>query len=235
MRILLIAGHGAGDPGACGNGYQEATLVRALAPKVKEKLSGYATVDIFDMNKNMYKFLKSGGQFNFSSYNYIFELHFNASGGGAHGTEILVHTNQNGISVEQKIVDNIATLGYRNRGVKRRSDLQNMNKIFRLGKDYALLETCFIDNASDMAKYNVDKVATAIADGIISGFKLGKTTAEIKTEAIKELTTVNDIVWELGNIGIITDKNLWLKKLNEDTNSYWLARKMVNYLRGFKY
>ena len=47
-----------------------------------------------------------------------------------------------------------------------------------------------------------------------------------------ELTTVNDIVWDLSYRGIITDSELWMKKLDEDTNAYWLARKIVNYLRG---
>lgn len=51
---------------------------------------------------------------------------------------------------------------------------------------------------------------------------------------IKELETVNDIVWELNARGIITDKELWLKKLKNDTNSYWLARKAVNYIRTLK-
>ena len=46
----------------------------------------------------------------------------------------------------------------------------------------------------------------------------------------KELTTVNDIVWELAERGIITDKALWLKKLQEDKNSYWLAMKAINYI-----
>lgn len=50
--------------------------------------------------------------------------------------------------------------------------------------------------------------------------------------ATTELTTVNDIVWELSHRGIITNKELWLKKLEEDSNSYWLARKTVNYLRN---
>lgn len=50
--------------------------------------------------------------------------------------------------------------------------------------------------------------------------------------APKELTTVNDIVWELSHRGIISDSALWLKKLDEDTNAYWLARKMVNFLRS---
>lgn len=47
----------------------------------------------------------------------------------------------------------------------------------------------------------------------------------------KELTSVNDIVWELAHRGIITDKQLWLKKLETDSNSYWLARKTVKYIR----
>lgn len=51
-------------------------------------------------------------------------------------------------------------------------------------------------------------------------------------ENYMELTTVNDIVWELANIGIISDKELWLKKLEKDEDSYWLARKCVNYIRG---
>lgn len=50
--------------------------------------------------------------------------------------------------------------------------------------------------------------------------------------APKELTTVNDIVWELSHRGIITATDLWLKKLEEDQNAYWLARKCLNYIRA---
>ena len=45
---------------------------------------------------------------------------------------------------------------------------------------------------------------------------------------MKEIKTVNDIVWELNNRGIITNKELWLKKLETDTDAYWLAYKMAN-------
>lgn len=55
---------------------------------------------------------------------------------------------------------------------------------------------------------------------------------KVENYMANELETVNDIVWELANRGIITDKELWLKKLEEDTNAYWLARKCVNYIRG---
>lgn len=44
---------------------------------------------------------------------------------------------------------------------------------------------------------------------------------------IKELTSINDIVWELAHLGIITNKELWLSKLEKDVNAYWLARKCV--------
>lgn len=47
-----------------------------------------------------------------------------------------------------------------------------------------------------------------------------------------ELESVNDIVWELAHRGIITNKELWLSKLETDTDAYWLARKCANYIRG---
>ncbi|MCK9478911.1 MAG: N-acetylmuramoyl-L-alanine amidase, partial [Firmicutes bacterium] len=47
-----------------------------------------------------------------------------------------------------------------------------------------------------------------------------------------ELTSVNDLVWELAHRGILSDKDLWLKKLGQDSNAYWLARKTVKYLQS---
>ena len=51
-------------------------------------------------------------------------------------------------------------------------------------------------------------------------------------ENMKELTEVNDIVWELAHRGIVSDSDLWLQKLKDDVNAYWLARKVVQYLRN---
>jgi hypothetical protein len=44
----------------------------------------------------------------------------------------------------------------------------------------------------------------------------------------KELESINDIVWELHHRGIITDKELWIKKLTADKDVYWLAYKVCN-------
>ena len=59
----------------------------------------------------------------------------------------------------------------------------------------------------------------------IRGFGVPKYTSV----AVTELTTVNDIVWELAHRGILTDKQYWLKKLAEDKNVYCLAKNMANY------
>lgn len=56
---------------------------------------------------------------------------------------------------------------------------------------------------------------------VVSGFPGYK-------EPVRLIETVNDIVWELAERGVITDKELWLEKLEKDKNAYWLARKYAN-------
>ena len=241
MKILLIPGHGQGDPGACGNGYKEAELVREMVKSLKNKLSPYAIVDVFDVNKNMYKFLKAGNSFNFKDYDYVFEVHFNAAAkdtkgdGRTTGTEILVHPTEKGTSVEKAIVNNVSALGFKSRGVKTRTDLQNMNVCKkRQGVSYALIETCFIDDKDDMKLYisKKDAVNTAIANGIITGFNLGVVLTEKKAETTKELTSPNDIVWELSQRIEITNVNKAVtdltKAMNENSSCYWMLRKIAN-------
>jgi hypothetical protein len=62
--------------------------------------------------------------------------------------------------------------------------------------------------------------------------EVNKRLAE-KKEPIPELTTANDIVWELGHRGLVTDTKGMLEEMNENPNGrlYWLARKMLNYIR----
>ena len=241
MKILLIPGHGAGDPGACAFGYQEATLVREIAPKLKNILSNYAEVTLFDPNKNMYKYLKAGNSFNFKEFDYVFELHFNAFNGKASGTEILVHDSEKGTSVEQLIVDNIAQLGFNNRGVKKRSDLQNMNICKRVqGVSYALLEICFIDVLGDINLHNSKKhdIIEAISKGIIDGFELKQFKNDVQSSMNKTepLTTANDITWELNNSFFpITDKEKFVQELDEakskNSSLYWGFYKLVNKIK----
>lgn len=138
---------------------------------------------------------------------------------------------------------------YEGRGFKLGAGVENQNgHIISIGfqGDYHSKEVKMPDkqfNAGiDIIKYVMEKVPTIKK---IGGHKDFMATAcpgkyfpleEMKTlkkrEAeVKELTSVNDIVWEFAHRGIITDSSLWLKKLEEDKNSYWLARKTLHYMR----
>lgn len=206
-KILLIAGHGQGDCGAVGCGYEEATLTREMVSLIKPSLSKYADVTIFDTSKNMYKYLKAGNKFNFKKYDYVLEIHFNAcvkdekGDGKTTGTEIYVHPTEKGTSVEENILKNISELVFKNRGIKTRSDLLNMNTC--KGSQcvsYALLETCFIDDKDDMVLYakTKGKIADAITSGIAKGFGLKEKESE--TMGFKDIkghyaeTYINDLL-----------------------------------------
>lgn len=54
-----------------------------------------------------------------------------------------------------------------------------------------------------------------------------------RVNSAEELTTPNDIVWELSHRGIVLDAKGMLDEMNEHPNGrlYWLARKMLQYIR----
>lgn len=200
MKILLIAGHGAGDPGAVaaidGTVHREADLTRALAARVKKLLSGYADVDTYPTDRNAFTDYKSGvlaKTANFAKYDYVFEIHFNAGTGNQAGdgritgTECYVTTAENSVGVETAIVENISRLGFTNRGVKR-TNFAVIRTAKRAGVSAALLETCFIDDADDMRLYvkKQAEVAAAIAEGILSGFGLKRPQAVEQEEDMTE-------------------------------------------------
>ena len=150
-------------------------------------------------------------------------IHFNA--GGGQGCECYTYGAKQHIEAV-KINQKLNKLGFKDRGIK---DGSSLYVIKNTKPKSILVEVCFVDNASDAKLYEKIghiEVAKAIAEGIIG---------EVVTDQSKtQLETVNDIVWELNNKGIITDKDLWLKKLEEDDDVYWLARKCVNYIRGIE-
>lgn len=95
------------------------------------------------------------------------------------GSECYVTTRESGITVEQAIMKNLSDFfPLRDNdnvfdGVKRTNFLV-INTLKDYGVSGALLETCFIDDADDIATYksNKDKIAQAIVDGIAEGFGL---------------------------------------------------------------
>ena len=97
-------------------------------------------------------------------------IHFNAGAndtngnGSTTGTEVYVYSpTSKSKDTAQKIVNSIAELGFKNRGVKYSQSLYVLKKT----KSPALLiECCFVDDRDDANLYNADKMASAIVKGI---------------------------------------------------------------------
>lgn len=178
LKILLIAGHGAGDPGACSSYGIEATETRKVLTQLKYKLGSFnCSVDVYPTNRNAYEDIRNGQcQVNFANYDYVFEIHFNsAANASANGVEIFITHAESGYTVEQAVLNKMVALGFSNRGVKR-EDYCVIRTAKNNGTSAALIETCFINNSRDMNNYNskFEQVCEAMANGIAEGFGLKK-------------------------------------------------------------
>lgn len=184
MKVLLIAGHGAGDSGAVGNGYKEADLTRKIVAAIEPKLKKYCSVGVYPTSRNAYDDVQNGTFANhvpggIRSYNYVFEVHLNSSAddpdgnGVTTGTEIYITSAEEGYTVETAILENVCSMGFRNRGVKRK-DFSVIATCKNYGVSSALLESCFIDDQDDVDLLvpNIDKLAQKVVNGIAGGFGL---------------------------------------------------------------
>lgn len=228
MKVLLIPGHGDGDPGVVRFGYNEADLTREFAALLKPELSAYCDVEIADTKKNWYRYIiKNFNRFDFTSYKYVLELHFNSnskgevSDGKTTGTEIYVTREEKGVSAEENVVQGISSLGFKNRGVKRKNyDLINYIKM--QGVSSALLEVCFLDDRDDVSLYQSKKkeIARKVAEGIAKGFKLEANTLATDCKYLAEK-------------GIINSPDYWAKGSGySDSNTVSLIKKFAAYVRG---
>ena len=219
MKILLIAGHGGTpyDSGAVGCGYTEAVETRRMANAVAPLLRSYGfEVALYDQSRDAYKVVTQGGSLPLSGISYVLEFHLNSAAndpkgnGRTTGTEIFVHTNEQGVGVEQAILRRVCALGFTNRGIKRSSGLAVLKHVFKRGVSHALVETCFIDDKDDMELYGAkfDAIAKAIADGVAEGF--GKTVQD------EEDDTVTQAEFEA-----MYDKINPLYKTISDVPDYW--------------
>lgn len=171
-KLFIIAGHGAGDPGACGNGYTEAERVRALAVRIKEL--GGNDVILGDINRNYYA--DNGiASLNISKDCQITELHMDSSQSVlARGGHVVIKGGFTPDEYDIALADFISQiLPGRASKIVGRNDLQNPNVAARKGYGYRLVELGFISNSTDISIFNnnIDVIARGIlgAFGIKSG------------------------------------------------------------------
>lgn len=162
-KLFIIPGHGAGDSGAVGNGYQEAERVRALATKIKEY--GGDKVLLSDFNLNSYR-SNIIGKCQVPKDCLILELHIDSSKNTkAHGGHVIINAKFKADQYDEALAKMISTMfPGRAKTIVGRSDLANVRRAAEKGYNYRLLECCFISNAEDINKFNaeMDKLAKEI-------------------------------------------------------------------------
>ncbi len=88
MHLFIIAGHGAGDPGATGNGYTEAERVRVLAAHIGAL--GGSNVTIADTSRNWYA--DNGiSKLSIPKDYQIIELHMDSASASARGGHVIIN------------------------------------------------------------------------------------------------------------------------------------------------
>lgn len=190
MKLLLIAGHGNGDPGAMsvidGISYREAKETRAVVAALRGALDGYNGLEVvtYPDTKNAFEDGQAGSmaqQIYFTGFDLVIEIHFNSAAkdlrgdGRTAGIECFVPVSESDTTLETAICENIAALGLRNRGVKK-YNWAVINRARKAGCHTCLLEVCFIDDKDDMKLYLAKKteIAQAIARAVAETYHLEK-------------------------------------------------------------
>ena len=178
LKLLLIAGHGANDPGACSSYGIESDEARKVVARLVELFKNYKdiSVDVYPTDRNCYSDVTTSRvQVNMANYDYVFEIHFNSATASARGTEVWVTPTESSIAVEKRIVDNLSSVGFTNRGVKKEY-FAVISFAKNKGVSSALVEVCFISNQNDMNLYRnkFEQVCNAMVSGIADGFGLQK-------------------------------------------------------------
>lgn len=168
-KLFIICGHGAGDPGAVGKGYNEAERVRKLAARIKEY--GGNNVIIGDVNKNWYASNLVNNK-NIPDGSLVLELHMDSSPNlEAKGAHVIIHSNYDADIYDKALAKFISGIfPGRDEIISKRGGLANPNRAMVAKINYRLLECGFISNAGDVKIFN--EKMDEIAKGILKCFDI---------------------------------------------------------------
>lgn len=163
VKLYVVAGHGAGDPGAIGylNGvrYEEYERVRALATRIKEL--GGDEVMLSPFNEDPYK---SSGllYWPIPADAQVVELHMDSAAFTARGAHVIYKAGLAPDRYDYELARRISEMfPGRSTTLSARSDLKNCNQAAARGLSYRLVENGFISNPGDLAKFNAEVDAIA--------------------------------------------------------------------------
>lgn len=169
-RIIIDPGHGGSDAGASYHVRREKDDVLRLALAVGKRLKeegqdiAYTRVD-----DTAYTPFERAVMANTANADFFLSLHRNSvrNPNTVNGAEAYVY-NENGISAEVagKLLENLAEVGFADRGVLERP---NLTVLRRTNMPAVLLEAGFIDNEKDNKTFdtNFEKIVEAIVNAVL--------------------------------------------------------------------
>ena len=163
MKIFINPGHGGSDPGACGNGLQEADVTK----KIGERAAKYLQAVGLDVKVFQYDGLQEiCDDANAFKADLFISIHCNAATGNAKGTETYccrgaTAGRELATAIHKQITSSLPIV---DRGVKE----AGFSVLVNTNMTAVLVETAFIDNPDDatLLSEREDDFARAIARGI---------------------------------------------------------------------
>ena len=142
-------------------------------------------------------------------------IHFNKAYDvydGFLGSEVCVHSP---FDIAQRVVNGLASLGFKNRGQKVRTNLYELN---HTNMKAMIIEVCFVESVADVNLYKklgYDLIGKTIAESILNN----KVTAPVveKTEINKP---------------IVNNGNEWIRMLQEECNKQGFSNQIVDGIAG---
>lgn len=195
-KLFVIAGHGAGDPGACSDGYTEADLVRKLAAVIKNR--GGDSVEVGDTRVNWYAsdWITKG---KCPSGVPVIELHMDSASESACGGHVIVKSGYAADNYDVALARFISSfMPGRSEKISYRSNLANVNRAAKMGVNYRLIENGFITNDNDRNKF-INQM-NDLADGILASFGIN-TSVDVAPElpplpeSLKNYTDLDPTAW----------------------------------------
>ena len=190
--LYLIAGHGAGDPGAVGNGYTEAERVRALCAEIK-RLGGNKVVYL-EPNRNWYKD-EGINSLSIAKEDCLLECHMDSGVTTAKGGHVIIYKGFKSDIYDNALADMLRDiLPGRSEMIVPRSDLANPHRAADRGINYRLVEFGFITNANDVATFN--NRLTEIANRVLNCFNIKAKKEDPQPTQTRYRVHVQNIGWQ---------------------------------------
>jgi len=166
LRIIINAGHTKLEGGTGAVGFvSESIETRKISYEVLKQLADTdheVIPAIFDKSSNNLKQAVTLSNENIADL--FLSIHLNA--GGGHGSEIYTWKG-NQTNRARKVLNNLASLGFKDRGIK---DGSKLYVIKNTKCEAMLIEVYFLDNKSDIDLFNKNGYE-AIAKAIVNGIK----------------------------------------------------------------